>query len=106
MTKFCYTFKVGKKTIFRVSNDEYFATGAAVFNRNNTDFDRCGQCQADVLTGHALAFWQKWDHLHLQRLSPEQEGGILNDVEQLKRDYPNWIPNDRFSHQQILIKQQ
>ena len=109
MAQFNYTFLVCKKTIFEVNNAEissnpYFSTSAAVFNHPNTDFNRCGQCQKDVLPpGAARDFWEKWDPLHLAHLNAKQEEEILQDIDALKLKY-KWVPSCSFSAQQQLVR--
>ena len=109
MSNFNYTFLVGKKTIFEVNNGEiasnpYFATSAAVFNHTNTDFNRCGQCQDDVLPpGPARDFWEKWDTLHLGHLNDQQELEIIKDLCVLKSNY-KWTDSCSFRAQQQLVR--
>ena len=102
---FNYTFKITNKIIFEVNNNNYFATSAAEFNRNYTDFDRCGQCQPELLPddGPAKYFYEKWDCLHLSKLNTEQEQEIMRDIDNLKDAY-EWIPSCSFSEQQKLIR--
>lgn len=110
---FEYTFQQSKKVIFEVRYDDLhgankkpdFATSAAVFNQPKTDFNRCGQCQEDVLTGQARAFWEKWDKKHLCYLSPDEEREVLADIETLKASY-NWIEGSNFYQQKELSKMQ
>lgn len=102
---FSYTFKITKKIIFEVNNNDYFATSAAEFNHTNTDFNRCGQCQQDILPeGLAKSFFDKWDCLHLSKLNAQQLEEVLQDIEELKKVY-KWIPSCGFSQQQKLIRE-
>lgn len=109
---FEYTFQITKKIIFEVRYNDLsganrepdFATSCAVFNQPKTDFDRCGQCQADVLPkGKARNFWEKWDNLHLHKLDETQEEELLLDVEELKAKY-NWCAGSGFCEQRELSK--
>ena len=101
---FNYTFKITDKIIFEVNNNNYFATSAAEFNQNYTDFDECGQCQHILpYDGPAKYFYEKWDCLHLSKLNTEQEQEIMRDIDNLKDAY-EWIPYCSFSEQQKLIR--
>ena len=65
--EFKAVFQLSKTAIFEVgyytlgnNSKPYFATSASQFARNKRDFSRCGQCQADILTGAAKRFWGKY----------------------------------------------
>lgn len=98
MEAFNYTFVVNRGRIFGINyrllagnSAAYFATSVAVFNRPRTDFNRCGQCQDDVLVGDAHNFYKKWSGLHLNELTKAQYSGIIEDIEALKIRYPFYI---------------
>lgn len=108
--EFKYTFQITKKVIFQVSyytlgsnKNPYFSTSSAQFNQPKTDFNRCGQCQKDVLFGNVKKFYFKYDSLHLMDLNDEQYQNIINDIELLKDQY-NWIDNQKFYNQKDLSK--
>lgn len=89
------TFVIGRGVVFEVnyrtlaSNaNPYFATSAGVFNRPRTDYNQCGQCQAEVTTGKAKEFYKKWDKLHLKDLTDKQYKELVSDVEALAEAYP------------------
>lgn len=104
MSKFNYAFLITKKIMFEVRNEAYFATSADEFNSRNTDFTRCGQCQAELLPqGKAREFWEKWDRYHLAMLTPEQEKELEKDIEILKENYI-WTDSTYFSRMQELQK--
>lgn len=98
MYEFSYEFQLSKKVIFEVQyytlgyNDfPYFATEAMEFNQPKTDYNRCGQCQADLCTGLALDFYNKWNYMHLKKFENEaQFKELLDDIEDLKNRY-NYI---------------
>ena len=103
--EFMYCFQVDKMTVFEVCyytlSDNpvpYFATSAARFIRSKRDYAECGQAQKNVLARHSLArrFFEKWDHLHLADLTPEQYAEICADIEKLKEKY-NYIEEVRDS---------
>ena len=103
---FCYTFQITKKIIFEVSNDRYFATSAAEFNRPKTDFNMCGQCQDAALPdGAARTFWEKWDTKHLSHLNAEDEQELMKDIDVLKEKY-NWCTGCNFTDQKELSKKE
>ena len=95
--EFMYAFQITRKVMFEVeyytlgsNSAPYFATSAGIFNQPKTDWDRCGQCQDDVLTGLALDFYEKWDYMHLKDLSDAQWQEVVEDIEELKQRY-NYI---------------
>lgn len=94
MYAFCITrtivFEVKYFTLYR-NSAPYFATSAAVFNRPKTDYKRCGQCQNDILSGKAKQFYKKWDSCHCKDITDDQYMEMLNDIEELKKIYPNYI---------------
>lgn len=96
--EFMYAFCVTRTAVFEVryytlggNSHPYFATSAAVFNRPKTDYNRCGQCQNDVLFGKAKQFYKKWDSCHCKDITDDQYTEMLNDIEELKKIYPNYI---------------
>jgi len=114
MKEFKYTFVQSNGIIFEVNyytlgsnKTPHFTTCAAEFNRTRTDFNRAGQSQEDLLRGAALAFYHKWDKLHLKDLTPEQHSAILDDIELLKVRYPYYLVNsvhstNRFSDEKDI----
>ena len=95
MKEFQALFIVGRRTSFEVryytlgnNKKPYFATSANVLDAQRPDYERCGQCQADVLDGEALTFYQKWDKHHLKQLDKVQHTELLRDLEALKVRYP------------------
>lgn len=108
--EFEYTFQITKTIVFEVNyhtvgsnKSPYFSTSAAVFNRPKSDYNRCGQCQNDVLFGLSMKFFKKWDELHLKDLTVEQYNNLIVDIELLKHKY-NFIDNVRFSNIRELSK--
>ena len=92
--EFSYAFQLTRKIIFNVTyhtlgNNEhpYFSTSANEFNQPKTDYSRGGQAQAELCTGLARQFWEKWDHLHLKDLTDEEYRLICEDIEDLKNRY-------------------
>lgn len=96
--EFMYAFQITRKIIFEVrystigSNSRPdFATSAEEFNQPKTDYDRCGQCQDDILPdGPAKEFYAKWDYCHLHDLNDAQWQEVVEDIETLKQRY-NYI---------------
>lgn len=83
------TFDVSYYTLGR-NKTPYFATSANVFNKPRTDYNRCGQCQADVLRDKALDFYKKWDEHHLKDLNEAQYNNLIKDLAELKKIYPHY----------------
>lgn len=88
--EFKAVFQLSKTIIFEVeyytlenNSHPYFTTRASQFVRNKRAFSRCGQCQADILTGAAKRFWGKWDTLHLKDLTAEQYAEMFEDLKNL-----------------------
>lgn len=104
---FTITFRVKKKHFFTVQFGElkshtqqpYFSTIGYVLNHNRSNYNRCGQCQSDILPKYSLFrnFFDKWDTLHTQSLTMEQYNELLQDLEELKEKYAH-IDNDHFSN--------
>lgn len=97
MKEFHMAFEISRTKVFEVSyytlgsnQHPYFSTSASIFNRPKTDYNRCGQCQKEVLTGKAYKFWHKWDNKHLKDLTEEEYKTMLQDLEELKNVY-NYI---------------
>lgn len=108
--EFIYTFQLSKLVIFTVKYNTvgsnatpYFATSSARFIKSKRDFERCGQCQNDVLSGSALEFYKKYDNLHLKDLTLSEYNKIIIDIEILKNKY-NYINSDSFYNQVELSK--
>ncbi len=92
--EFSYVFQQSRMVVFEVEYQTlgdnprpYFSTSAARFNQPKTDFAYCGQCQNELLTGKLRRFYKKWNHLHIRDLSDEEYTEILEDLEDLKREY-------------------
>lgn len=99
--EFLYVFQISRKIIFEVkyytlgsNQSPYFSTSACEFNQPKTDYNRCGQCQADLLDGLALDFYEKYDCFHLKDLDDSQWISITDDIEELKAKY-NYIEEIR-----------
>lgn len=97
--EFLMAFEITRNIVFEVSyytlgsnKDSHFSTSAEVLNRPKSDYNRCGQCQNDVLQNHKWAydFFKKWDALHLEDLSEKQYKELISDVTTLKEKY-NYI---------------
>ena len=95
--EFHATFMLSKTKVFSVNyytlgnnKEPYFTTSATVFNRPKTDYNRCGQCQNDVLIGYseAMKFYKKWDVNHLKKLSDTEYLEMISDLEILFKKYP------------------
>ena len=99
--EFLAAFQITRTTVFEVeyytlgsNSHPYFTTSAEVFNRPKTDYNRCGQCQKDVLTGAALEFYKKWDAYHLKDLTESEYEEMTKDM-QLLFDTYNYIFYDK-----------
>lgn len=94
--EFQYTFQITNFINFNVdfytlSSNSHpdFSTSADLFYKNKTDYERCGQCQDEVLPKNSLAmeFYQKFDKYHLTNLTTEQYNEIVKEIEKLKERY-------------------
>lgn len=99
MKEFKYVFQIGRKISFEVrystvgsNKSPDFATSANELNRNNSDYERCGQAQDDLLPANSVAgkFYAKWDNCHLKKLQEEKIEELKADIEVLKQYY-NYI---------------
>lgn len=97
--EFIASFQLSKKIVFNVdfytlgSNSyPHFSTSAYEFNQPKTDYCRCGQAQEDLTKKFLIArrFWKKWDKKHLQDLTENEYGELMQDIETLKEKY-NYI---------------
>lgn len=95
--EFKAVFQLSKLTLFEVryytlgqNEKPHFATSAETFMKNKREFNRCGQCQKDVLHGEAYKFWLKWDKHHLKDLDENTYHEMVADMEKLKEKY-NYI---------------
>lgn len=102
MKEFMYCFQIDKMTVFEVeyytlstNKTPHFSTSAARFIRSKRDYSECGQAQ-HILPRHSAArrFYEKWDHLHLHDLTPEEYAEMIADIEVLKARY-NYIEDVR-----------
>ncbi len=103
MKEFMYYFQIDRLTIFEVEFLTYstnpaplFATEAMKFIRSKRDYGDSGQCQEEVLKEgiYARRFFDKWDRLHLHKLTPEEYLELSADIEKLKKRY-NYIEDIR-----------
>ena len=92
--EFGMAFAIDRMTIFEVyyyqrngRNFPQFTTMAGKFLQNKKDWQSCGQCQEDVLSGYALEFFRKWDYAHLKELMPEKYYLMRADLVILERAY-------------------
>jgi len=99
MREFMYAFQMSNKISFEVrystigsNSSPDFATSANELNRNNTDYNRGGQAQRDLLPNKSAArdFFEKWDCCHLRKLTDEKLEELKADIEVLKEKY-NYI---------------
>lgn len=87
--EFISVFKVTNMIMFEVeyctlgNNDNpRFGTEAMKFVRNKRDYERCGQCQEDILVeGLARDFYKKWDNKHLFDLNYSEYDELMCDME-------------------------
>lgn len=102
-----YTFRVGDRNLFEVRYDRTgnnknmdFATSSSELNKRRSDITRGGQAQKDLLKEGTKArkFYDKWDKKHLGTLTQKEYNELVNDIEELKQQYPH-IESDRFSDQ-------
>jgi len=94
---FSLSFRIKKKHFFEVvfgdlkaqGQQPYFATSGCVLNYIRSDYNRCGQCQHDILQKGSLfyKFFEKWDVLHTKSLTMEQFNELKQDIEELKEKY-------------------
>lgn len=101
-----YSFRLRKKVYFMVEfghlkdyeRPPYFSTSGGVFNYIRSDWNRCGQCQDSVLQNNTVAkrFYDKWDKLHTKSLTMEEYHDLLNDLEEMKEQYP-YVESTRFN---------
>lgn len=102
---FVITFRVKKKHFFTVEfgdvkahgQQPYFSTSGGILNYIRSDYNRCGQCQNDVLSTNTTlyTFFRKWDVLHIKSLTMQQLNELKSDIEVLKAKYP-YIESDSF----------
>lgn len=94
--EFISVFQMSKTIYFEVNyytlnnnSCPHFATRANQFARNKRDLVRGGQAQRYLLPGFpaAMAFFQKWDSLHLHDLTDEKYAEMMQDLEILKERY-------------------
>lgn len=94
--EFHIVFQLSKLILFEVeyytlgnNKSPHFSTSAEQFMRNKKDFERCGQCQNDLLVNYpeAMAFYKKWDVHHLHDLSDEAYSEMVTDLVPLTAKY-------------------
>ena len=94
--EFLTAFRINRMVIFEVNyytlstnKSAYFATQGNEFVRNKKDWACCGQAQEHVLPKNSLAykFYKKWDICHLKDLTQEQYDAMVQDLEELKKEY-------------------
>lgn len=99
MKEFMYAFQISNKVSFEVrystigsNSSPEFASSAQELNRSNTDYNRCGQAQNDLLPNKSVVrtFYEKWDTCHLKKLQPIKIEELKADIELLKNKY-NYI---------------
>lgn len=105
-----YSFRIGDRNIFEVRYDRTgnnknmdFATSSSELNKRRTDITRGGQAQKDLLKEGTKArdFYEKWDKKHLGTLTQKEYNELVNDIEDLKKEYPH-IEGDSFYAQAQL----
>ena len=93
---FALVFQVTRKVTFEVHytirNDgtHYFSTMANLFNQPKTDYNRCGQCQNEILPklSKAYHFYRKWDKYHCKPITDGKEWKeMIEDVINLAEGY-------------------
>lgn len=94
--EFHMVFQLSKTILFEVhyytegsNKSADFSTEAELFVRNKKDFERCGQCQRDLLVNYpeAMAFYKKWDVHHCKHLSDEAYSEMVTDLAALGSKY-------------------
>ena len=101
---FIIVFRIKKKHFFEVcfgtlispNQEPYFSTCCEVLNYGRTDYERCGQCQEDVLKNmYAMHFYKKWNEKHCKTLTVTELQELKSDIEVLKEKY-KFIETDTF----------
>lgn len=94
--EFIAVFQLSKMRVFEVeyytllsNSSPHFTTSANEFISGKSDWGRCGQAQDYVLKGYptAMAFYKKWDPMHLSDLTEEQYAEMRSDLEALCQRY-------------------
>lgn len=92
--EFGMAFAIDRMTIFEVYFYEHsgfqfpiFTTVGNRFIQSKKDWQMCGQCQEEVLSGCALEFFRKWDKAHLKTLPPESYYLMRSDLVAVERAY-------------------
>ena len=94
--EFIAAFRINKMIIFEVdfytlstNKSAHFSTSANQFIRSKRDWAQGGQAQESLLPKNSIAykFYKKWDCLHLHDLTPEQYDEMVQDLEELKKEY-------------------
>lgn len=77
---FAIVFQVTRKVTFEVhytirkDGSHYLSTMANLFNQPKTDYNRCGQCQNEILPklSKAYHFYRKWDKYQCKPITDEK----------------------------------
>lgn len=103
-------FQLNKTILFEVhyytvgsNKSADFSTEAELFVRNKKDFERCGQCQRDLLVNYpeAMAFFEKWNVHHLKDLSDEAYSELATDLAVLSAKY-NYMLKEHFNGKTVV----
>lgn len=109
--EFISVFKITNMIMFEVNyytlgnnNAPHFSTSAMKFIRSKRDYERCGQCQDELLKGFARQFYKKWDNKHLADLNSEEYAELMSDIEEMKNTYEHiYIEDDTFRNKNSNI---
>ena len=94
--EFLMAFRISRMIIFEVeyytlgSNQKpHFSTTANKFTRNKLAWSVGGQAQENLLpkNSKAYSFYRKWDCKHLQDLTEKEYNELIEDIEELKKEY-------------------
>jgi len=103
MKEFMYCFQLDKLTVFEVcyytlstNSTADFTITAARFSRSKRDYNWYGREREIIPSKHqeALHFYDRWERLHLHKLTLEEYKEIAADIETLKVKY-NYIEDVR-----------
>ena len=94
--EFIAAFQLSKTIILEVNYytlstnlHPYFTTCAGQFCRNKRDWARVGQCQKELLKDFPAArrFYERWNPVHLRKLTDEKYAELRRDLEELCKTY-------------------